>query len=74
MGVPAYVVQHLGGAFEDYQNGVMSGADDNVEKITGLKIIPSTKTIVIGCLDPRVDPTDILGLKEFSAFSGLTEP
>jgi NAD(P)H dehydrogenase (quinone) len=35
MGVPAYVVQHLGGAFEDYQNGVMSGADDNVEKITG---------------------------------------
>jgi carbonic anhydrase len=28
-----------------------------------LKIIPSTKTILIGCLDPRVDPTDVLGLK-----------
>jgi carbonic anhydrase len=28
-----------------------------------LKIIPSTKTILIGCLDPRVDPMDILGLK-----------
>lgn len=35
MGVPPYVVQHLGGAFEDYQNGVMSGADNNVERITG---------------------------------------
>src|SRR5271170_7150908 len=30
---------------------------------TDLKIIPSTKTILIGCLDPRVDPMDILGLK-----------
>jgi carbonic anhydrase len=28
-----------------------------------LKIIPSTKTLIIGCLDPRVDPMDILGLK-----------
>ena len=28
-----------------------------------LKIIPSTKTIIIDCLDPRVDPMDILGLK-----------
>jgi carbonic anhydrase len=28
-----------------------------------LKIIPSTKTIIVGCLDPRVDPMDILGLK-----------
>ena len=35
MGVPAYVVQHLSGAMEDYQNGVMSGADDNVERLTG---------------------------------------
>lgn len=32
-----------------------------------LKIIPSTKTIVIGCLDPRVDPMDILGLKQGEA-------
>jgi NAD(P)H dehydrogenase (quinone) len=35
MGVPPYIVQHLSGAMEDYQNGVMSGADNNVEKLTG---------------------------------------
>jgi NAD(P)H dehydrogenase (quinone) len=35
MGVPAYIVQHLGGAMADYQNGRMSGADNNVEKLTG---------------------------------------
>lgn len=28
-----------------------------------LKIIPSTRTLIIGCLDPRVDPMDILGMK-----------
>ena len=28
-----------------------------------LKIIPSAKTIVVGCLDPRVDPLDVLGLE-----------
>jgi NAD(P)H dehydrogenase (quinone) len=35
MGVPPYVVQHLRGAMADYQKGHMSGADDNVEKLTG---------------------------------------
>jgi NAD(P)H dehydrogenase (quinone) len=35
MGVPPYVVQHLGGAMYDYQHGHMSGADNNVEKLTG---------------------------------------
>jgi len=35
MGVPAYIVQHLRGAMADYHNGRMSGADDNVEKLTG---------------------------------------
>lgn len=35
MGVPAYIVQHLSGAMVDYQNGHMSGADDNVEQLTG---------------------------------------
>jgi NAD(P)H dehydrogenase (quinone) len=35
MGVPPYIVQHLGGAMVDYQHGHMSGADDNVEKLTG---------------------------------------
>jgi carbonic anhydrase len=27
-----------------------------------LKIIPSLKTMVIGCVDPRVDPVDVLGI------------
>ncbi len=35
MGVPDYIVQHFSGAMEDYQNGVMAGADDNVERLTG---------------------------------------
>jgi NAD(P)H dehydrogenase (quinone) len=33
--VPPYIVQHLGGAMADYQIGRMSGADNNVEKLTG---------------------------------------
>jgi NAD(P)H dehydrogenase (quinone) len=37
MGVPPYVVQHLRGAMADYQNGRMSGADNNVEMLTGRK-------------------------------------
>lgn len=28
-----------------------------------LKIIPSAKTMIIGCVDPRVDPMDVLKLK-----------
>jgi uncharacterized protein YbjT (DUF2867 family) len=35
MGVPAYVVQHLRGAMADYHVGRMSGADNNIEGITG---------------------------------------
>lgn len=35
MGVPAYIVQHFDGAMRDYQNGHMSGADNNIEVITG---------------------------------------
>ncbi|MCT9114099.1 NmrA family NAD(P)-binding protein [Streptomyces mirabilis] len=35
MGVPPYIIQHLAGAMVDYQNGHMSGADNNVEKLTG---------------------------------------
>jgi len=37
MGVPAYIIQHLGGAMDDYQHGVMSGMNDNVEKLSGQK-------------------------------------
>jgi NAD(P)H dehydrogenase (quinone) len=35
MGVPAYVIQHLRGAMNDYQHGHMSGSDNNVEMLTG---------------------------------------
>jgi NAD(P)H dehydrogenase (quinone) len=35
MGVPPYVVRHLRGAMANYQTGHMSGADNNVEKLTG---------------------------------------
>jgi NAD(P)H dehydrogenase (quinone) len=37
MGVPAYIIQHLGGAMDDYQHGVMSGMNDCVEKLSGQK-------------------------------------
>ena len=37
MGVPEYVVQHLGGAMHDYQQGVMSGMNDNVANLSGQK-------------------------------------
>jgi len=32
-----------------------------------LKIIPSTKTMIVGCVDPRVDPIDILKLQRGEA-------
>ena len=35
MGVPPYIVQHLRFAMDDYKHGAMSGADDNVERLTG---------------------------------------
>lgn len=35
MGLPPYVVQHFRGAMKDYQDGVMSGSDDNIERLTG---------------------------------------
>lgn len=28
-----------------------------------LKMMPSLKTLIIGCVDPRVDPIDVLGLE-----------
>ncbi|MEA2852417.1 MAG: hypothetical protein QOE02_2436, partial [Rhodospirillaceae bacterium] len=35
MGVSAYMVQHFRGAMDAYQHGVMSGMNDNVERLTG---------------------------------------
>ena len=32
-----------------------------------LKMLPSTGTVVIGCVDPRVDPASVLGLKQGEA-------
>lgn len=43
MGVPPYIVQHLSGAMEDYQNGHMSGSDDNVERLTGRRSMTVTE-------------------------------
>ncbi|HTH99377.1 MAG TPA: NmrA family NAD(P)-binding protein [Acidisoma sp.] len=37
MGVPAYIIQHLEGAMVAYQQGVMSGMNDTVERMTGRK-------------------------------------
>lgn len=37
LGVSAYVVQHFRGAMNDYQHGVMSGMNDNVERLSGKK-------------------------------------
>lgn len=30
---------------------------------SGLRMMPSLKTTIIGCVDPRVDPFDVLGLE-----------
>ena len=32
-----------------------------------LKMLPSTGTIIVGCVDPRVDPVAVLGLKQGEA-------
>lgn len=32
-----------------------------------LKMMPSTGTVVVGCVDPRVDPANVLGLKQGEA-------
>lgn len=29
----------------------------------GLKMMPSQRTVIIGCVDPRVDPADVFGLE-----------
>jgi carbonic anhydrase len=30
---------------------------------SSLRIVPKLRTIIIGCVDPRVDPSDVLGLE-----------
>jgi carbonic anhydrase len=34
------------------------------EFVSELKMLPSTGTIVVGCVDPRVDPVFVLGLQQ----------
>jgi carbonic anhydrase len=31
--------------------------------VSSLKMMPSMKTLIIGCVDPRVDPVDVLGVQ-----------
>ena len=31
--------------------------------VDGLKMMPTQKTVIIGCVDPRVDPADVFGLE-----------
>ncbi|CAN5421373.1 carbonic anhydrase [soil metagenome] len=31
--------------------------------VPGLKMLPTGRTMIIGCVDPRVDPMDVLGLQ-----------
>jgi NAD(P)H dehydrogenase (quinone) len=37
VGMPPYVIHHFEGAMDAYQHGVMSGMNDNVEKLSGQK-------------------------------------
>ncbi|MDR5836609.1 carbonic anhydrase [Caballeronia sp. LZ034LL] len=39
----------------------------SAEFASELKMMPSTGTIVVGCVDPRVDPAFVLGLKQGEA-------
>ncbi|MDR5816037.1 carbonic anhydrase [Caballeronia sp. LZ033] len=39
----------------------------SAEFASELKMMPSTGTIVVGCVDPRVDPAYVLGLKQGEA-------
>jgi carbonic anhydrase len=45
------------------RNKAFAESDFNAD----LKMMPSMKTVVIGCVDPRVDPADVLGLKHGEA-------
>ena len=49
----------------DFLEAIVKRNNDFVQDgfSASLKIIPTTKTIIVGCLDPRVDPMDILGLE-----------
>lgn len=35
--------------------------------IDGLKMMPTERTMIIGCVDPRVDPADVLGVSNGEA-------
>lgn len=43
LGISAYVVQHFSGAMDDYQHGVMSGMNDNVEEFSGQRPMSVTE-------------------------------
>lgn len=35
--------------------------------VNGLKMLPSMRTLIIGCVDPRVEPADLFGLESGEA-------
>jgi len=41
--VSAYMIQHFWGAMDAYQHGVMSGINDDVERLTGRKPMSVSK-------------------------------
>jgi carbonic anhydrase len=41
------------------RNGEFAAAHD----VAGLSMLPTGRTIVVGCVDPRVDPATVLGLE-----------
>lgn len=51
-------LEHLAQRNEDFATN---------EFTSGLKMMPSQKTVIIGCVDPRVDPADIFKLESGEA-------
>ena len=41
------------------RNGEFAEAHD----VTGLSVLPTGRTMILGCVDPRVDPATVLGLE-----------
>jgi carbonic anhydrase len=50
----ATVIETLNGRNRDFAS---------YRHVSSLKMMPSMKTLIIGCVDPRVDPVDVLGVE-----------
>src|ERR1700733_5952688 len=62
---PRLFTQHEGKEKMDFHEVMLerNASFARTEFSPELKIMPSTGTIVVGCVDPRVDPANVLGLK-----------